>query len=353
MKKSGEINLEKTINHRQLGSIFNCYVTFVDARWRWTLLYFTLAYSGDWLFFAFLYWLIALSHGDLQEQNLPPYENGTVWAPCINEIYGFTSTFLFSIEVHTTLAYGRRSITLECPHAIFTMCIQCIASSFFQAFMVGILFAKLTRPKARSQTILFSKKAVISQRDDEFCLRFRVGDIRKSRILNVKVSAYLIRFITDTKVLEEFEQLEIKTMTDGCESLFFLWPLTVLHIIDETSPFYEISAADLLCGKLEILAVFEGIIESTGQPVQARSSYTESDILWGNRFVPMVEFNNDKKVYDVDFGKFSETQQIDTPLCSASEYKHVSKQIEYLTTVHFSSEEDFDNNNIVYENKVT
>ncbi|XP_023948896.2 G protein-activated inward rectifier potassium channel 4-like [Bicyclus anynana] len=317
--KSGEFNIyTKTTKNVKIFS--NYFFLLVETRWRWTLLNFFAAFTCNWLFFGFVYWFISYNHDDFSENHLPPYQNNFNFTPCINNIYGFTSTFLFSVEVHTTVAYGRRSITLECPQTIIAMCIQCILSSIFQAIMIGILFAKLTRPRGRTKTILFSKYAVINMRNDKFCLIFRVGDMRKSRILNIETKAYLIRLNAGDSKVENLEQTELTVVVDECESTFFLWPSTAVHVIDENSPLYRLSAADLLCCKLEILVVFEGIIESTGQPVQARSSFTEHDILWGHRFVSMVSFNFDKKMYDVDFSKLSEVHPVDTPLCSPCEY---------------------------------
>lgn len=58
---------------------------------------------------------------------------------------------------------------------------------------------------------------------------------------------------------------------DGCESgVFFIWPLTVIHVIDKNSPLYAISAQELLHETLEIVAILEGTVESTGQTTQAR-----------------------------------------------------------------------------------
>lgn len=62
-----------------------------------------------------------------------------------------------------------------------------------QAFMVGVVFAKLSRPKKRTQTLLFSRNAVICQRDGILCLMFRVGDMRKSHIIEAHVRAQLIK----------------------------------------------------------------------------------------------------------------------------------------------------------------
>lgn len=316
--KNGDFNIDQGNTNHQ-GFFSRWFVTMVEARWRWTLVHFFLAFIGDWLFFGFIYWIIALTHGDLTEEHLPPNQNETNWTPCVANIYGFTSTFLFSVEVHTTVAYGKRAITLECPQTITAMCLQCMVCSIFQAFMVGILFAKLTRPKGRTQTILFSRQAVVTLRDGKLCMIFRVGDMRKSRILNIKASVFVLKLGDDYD--ENYEQIELDVEMDGCESTFFLWPVSVIHVIDEKSPLYSISAADLLVGKFEILAVFEGVIESTGQQVQARTSYTESDILWGHRFIQMVNSDSKNNVYDVDFSKLCETERIDTPLCSASEFR--------------------------------
>ncbi|KAG8317472.1 Inward rectifier potassium channel [Homalodisca vitripennis] len=73
------------------------------------------------------------------------------------------------------------------------MCLQSITGVMIQAFMVGVVFAKLSRPKKRTQTLLFSRHAVICQRDGELCLMFRVGDMRKSHIIEAHVRAQLIK----------------------------------------------------------------------------------------------------------------------------------------------------------------
>ncbi len=60
-------------------------------------------------------------------------------------------------------------------------------------FQVGVVFAKLSRPKKRSETLMFSKNAVISLRDGRLCLICRVGDMRKSHIVEAHVRMYLIK----------------------------------------------------------------------------------------------------------------------------------------------------------------
>lgn len=47
--------------------------------------------------------------------------------------------------IHFLIGYGHRFVTEECPEAIFILCLQSIMGVFIQAFMVGIVFAKLSR----------------------------------------------------------------------------------------------------------------------------------------------------------------------------------------------------------------
>nr|XP_026488322.1 G protein-activated inward rectifier potassium channel 3-like isoform X3 [Vanessa tameamea] len=320
--KNGECNILKSrISQRRLRFLQDMFTTLVDAQWRWTLLVFTLSFILSWLGFALIWWLIAFTHGDLEPDHLPPMQESTNWKPCVFNIFDFTSCFLFSIETQHTIGYGARTTTEECPEAIFIMCLQSIVGVMIQAFMVGIVFAKMTRPKHRTQTLLFSKYAVICQRDGELCLMFRVGDLRKSHIIGASVRAQLIRSRTtkEGELLSHY-QTELELHADGCDSnLFFIWPITMVHRINADSPFYGVSAADILQEKFEIVVILEGTIESTGQTTQARSSYTTSELMWGHRFVPLVTYNRERQGYEVDYSKFEETTQVDTPLCSAKE----------------------------------
>lgn len=55
------------------------------------------------------------------------------------------------------------------------------------------MFGKLARPKKRAQTLLYSRNAVICLRDGQLCLMFRVGDMRKSHIVEAHIRAQIIR----------------------------------------------------------------------------------------------------------------------------------------------------------------
>lgn len=55
------------------------------------------------------------------------------------------------------------------------------------------MFVKISQPNKRAETLVFSKHAVISMRDDKLCLMFRVGDLRSSHIVGANMRAKLIK----------------------------------------------------------------------------------------------------------------------------------------------------------------
>jgi Inward rectifier potassium channel. len=109
--------------------------------------------------------------------------------------------------------------------------------------------------------------------------------------------------------------------------IFLLWPTIVVHRIDEESPLYDMAAKKLLTEKFEIIAILEGTTESTGQTTQAKTSYLPSEILWGHRFEPLVRYNREKVAYEVDYALFHNTNQVDTPLCSARELETLTQKL--------------------------
>ncbi|XP_032678708.1 inward rectifier potassium channel 2-like isoform X2 [Odontomachus brunneus] len=319
--KHGDCNVvQGNVAKRRRRYLQDIFTTLVDAQWRWTLLVFSMNFLLSWLGFALIWWLIAYSHGDLE-----PHFTNQNFTPCVEDIRSFTSCFLFSVETQHTIGYGAKHITDECPEAIFTLCIQSMTGVILQAFMVGIVFAKLSRPKKRTQTLLFSRNAVICQRDGQPCLMFRVGDMRKSHIIEAHVRAQMIRRkVSKEGELLPFFQTELKVGGDGEEDkIFFIWPTTIVHKIDRKSPLYRISASDMLQERFEIVVILEGVIESTGMTTQARSSYLPSEILWGHRFESIITFRKETGEYEVNYMLFNNTYEVDTPLCSAAELDRI------------------------------
>ncbi|XP_002737875.2 inward rectifier potassium channel 18-like [Saccoglossus kowalevskii] len=306
-------NSPRKQNYRFLADIFT---TLVDIKWRYNLTVFTLAYVLSWLIFGAVWWVLALQHGDLVPENIENPE----WKPCVVNVHSFPTAFLFSLETQTTIGYGSRSVTEECWVGMLLVVCQSVVSCIVDAVMVGIVFAKIARPKKRAETLIFSKKAVITLRDGKLCLLLRIGDIRKSHILEAHVRGVVIQ----KRVTKEGEVIPLYPydldvgFDRGWDRIFLVWPIVVEHVIEKESPFYEMSASDLEHGDFELVIVLEGIVEATGMTVQKRTSYLPHEILWGYQFDhQLVALHDDD--YHVNYSHFNTVHQVSTPRCSAKQ----------------------------------
>uniref|UniRef100_A0A3Q3G5F7 ATP-sensitive inward rectifier potassium channel 14 n=1 Tax=Labrus bergylta TaxID=56723 RepID=A0A3Q3G5F7_9LABR len=299
VKKNGQCNVVfNNMEDKQRRYLADIFTTCVDIRWRYLLLIFTTTFLLSWLLFGIIFWGVALAHGDF---------NIHEWRPCILHIQGFIGAFLFSIETQTTIGYGFRCVTEECPIAVATVVVQSIVGCIIDSFMIGTIMAKMVRPKKRAQTLLFSHHAVIALRDGKLCLMWRLGNMRKSHIVEAHVRAQLIKpHVTAEGEYLPMEQTDIDVgYDDGLDRLFLVSPLVVVHEINKNKEF-------------EIVVILEGMVEATAMTTQARSSYLAKEILWGHRFEPVVFEKGDR--YHVDYSRFHKTYEVpSTPHCSARE----------------------------------
>ncbi|XP_016147565.1 G protein-activated inward rectifier potassium channel 3-like isoform X2 [Sinocyclocheilus grahami] len=313
VEKNGRCNVQHGNMRKTYRYLTDIFTTLVDLNWRCSLLVFVMAYAVTWLFFGAIWYLIAYCRGDLD------HLEDEAWTPCVNNVNGFISAFLFSIETETTIGYGHRVITDQCPVGTMLLLLQAILGSMVNAFMVGCMFVKISQPNKRAETLVFSRNAVISLRDDQLCLMFRVGDLRSSHIVGANMRAKLIK----SKQTQEGEFIPLD-QTDisvgfetGDDRLFLVSPLVISHEIDVRSPFWDMSQGQLEKEDFEIVVILEGMVEATGMTCQARSSYLAEELLWGHRFCPMMSLA--EGFFDVDYGAFHHTFEVNTPSCSARE----------------------------------
>ncbi|XP_067094220.1 G protein-activated inward rectifier potassium channel 3-like [Osmerus mordax] len=305
---------------RFLSDIFT---SFVDLQYRWFLFVFMMCYAVTWFWFAALYFLDAFLRGDLDP---PPNSHRDVaygQERCYQGVDDFVSALLFSVETQRTIGYGSCTVSPACHEGVALVMTQCIVGSMIDALMVGCMFVKISRPKKRAETLLFSRTCVISNRDDQLCLMFRLGDLRESHMVDAKVRAKLIksRQTAEGEFLP-LEQSEIDLGYDsGSDRLFLVEPQVIQHTIDSSSPFWELDPGQLRKQQFEIIVILEGIVEATGMMCQAKTSYIETEIEWGARFEPCMTL--EKGSFRVDLRRFHSTYKVPLPQCSASEAQQV------------------------------
>lgn len=242
---------------RFLSDIFT---TLVDLQYRWFLLLFTMCYILTWVAFGGIYFFGAWLRDDIA------HVHDQQWQACYENVDSFLSALLLSLESQRTIGYGSRMVTANCPEGVVLLMIQSILGSIIDALMVGCMFVKISRPQQRAQTLIFSKHCVICERDEKLCMLFRIGDLRESHMVDAKIRAKLIKS-RQTKEGEfiPLEQSEINLGYDtGGDRLLLVEPQTITHVINESSPFWEVGAGRLKRDSLEIIVILEGIVEASG-----------------------------------------------------------------------------------------
>ncbi|XP_072282686.1 ATP-sensitive inward rectifier potassium channel 1 [Pyxicephalus adspersus] len=314
VSKDGRCNIEfgNVEEQSRIAFLADIWTTILDLRWRYKMTIFISAFLGSWFLFGLLWYAVAYLHKDLPEFN-PPAN----YTPCVENINGLTSAFLFSLETQVTIGYGFRCVTEQCGTAIFLLVFQSILGVIINSFMCGAILAKISRPKKRAKTITFSKNAVISKRGGKLCFLIRVANLRKSLLIGSHIYGKLLK----TTVTPEGETIILDqtninfTVDAGNENLFFVSPLTIYHVIDQKSPFFEMSAETLLHHDFELVVFLDGTVEATSATCQVRTSYIPEEVLWGYRFAPIVSKSKEGK-YRVDFSNFGKTVEVETPHCA-------------------------------------
>ncbi|XP_058875677.1 inward rectifier potassium channel 2 [Acipenser ruthenus] len=318
VRKDGRCNITfVNVSERGQRYLTDLFTTCVDIRWRWMFVLFSLSFLLSWLLFGFTFWLIASGHGDFGPRPAPPGAP----EPCFLQVTTFTAAFLFSLETQTSIGYGFRSVTEACPLAVLAVVLQCIVGSIIDAFIIGAVMVKIAKPKKRNETLVFSENAVVALRDGKLCMMWRVGNLRTSHLVEAHVRAQLLK----PRVTPEGEYLPLDHedmnvgFDNGTDRIFLVSPVTIVHEIDEDSPLYELSQAELEQeADFEVVVILEGMVEATAMTTQCRSSYLSHEILWGHRFEPVL-FDK-KNHYQVDYSYFHRTYKVPSiPSCSAKD----------------------------------
>lgn len=122
-----------------------------------------------------------------------------------------------SSEFGTQPLLSCSSCPFPSPHPDHPSSPPTATTTSFLLSQVGCMFVKISQPNKRAETLVFSKHAVISLRDDKLCLMFRVGDLRSSHIVGANMRAKLIK----SKQTQEGRRTQARNMTWQLQSKSF------------------------------------------------------------------------------------------------------------------------------------
>eukprot|EP00045_Choanoeca_perplexa_P004958 m.42065 g.42065 ORF g.42065 m.42065 type:complete len:386 (-) comp12852_c0_seq7:51-1208(-) len=259
----------------------------------WLLMFFFSGYTLCYLIFATFWYTIYLNDDS-----------------CLSEVSTFNEAFLFSIELQSTIGFGSKYVLGTCRWGIFVMLLQNITGALLDASLLGLIFARITRPDRRAYTLRCSTRAVVCHRDGQRCLLIRIADLRQKEAPLIACSAKLY-------LLHEHVTAEGEVISYNCQPLDLLddepllaLPTYVVHKITDDSPFADVYHQDDLADmKAELIFVLEGTISDLGLTLELRTSYLPNEVLFDYRFEACCERSHKGKCL-IDWAKFDDTVSV-------------------------------------------
>ena len=287
VNKDGRPNIEK----RGVSFIerMSWYHTLLQMpRWKFLLLLLSF-YAGLNLIFATIYYAIGI-------ENL----EGIIADNALEE---FGEAYFFSAQTFTTVGYGRIS-----PHgfaASSIAAVEALVGLLSFAIATGLFYGRFSKPKAYMR---FSDNAVIAPFKDGIALMMRVATFKNNNLSDVeaKVSAGLM-IEENGKMSNKFFQMELEY--SKVNTLSLSW--TIVHPINEESPFYKFTVADFENTNGEIIVYLKAFDDMFSNTVVDRTSYTLKEIIMGAKFVPMYHRDEENKRTVLDLEKINTFNKVD------------------------------------------
>ena len=197
----------------------------------------------------------------------------------------FLDDFFFSAQTLTTVGYG--GMVPRGVLANFVASTEALIGLMAFAVGTGLLLARVSRPSAR---IAFSQNALIAPYQDGTSLQFRIVNERRNTLMELEARVLLMTVVPCARGPERrYEALSLERKG----VIFFPLTWTVVHPIDEKSPLFGRTAADLERLQAELLILIKGFDDTFSQTVNARYSYRYDEILWNARFAPAFRIDDE------------------------------------------------------------
>lgn len=211
--------------------------------------------------------------------------------------------FFFSVHTLATIGYG--NIVPATVAANVLDAIEALVGLLGVAIVAGIGFARVSRPVAG---VKFSEVAVVAPYRGGTALMFRLANARRNELIQVKVDVNLSLLKPDGT--RAFHALDLERK----DVVFMPTSWTVVHPIGKTSPLYGIDREAFATRRPEVFVLLTATEEVFSQVVHARFSYAGSEIHWGARFTPILQYDDEGIVGRVDVGRLSEIEPVPLPV---------------------------------------
>ncbi|MEO6549157.1 MAG: ion channel [Ferruginibacter sp.] len=209
----------------------------------------------------------------------------------------FGEAYFFSTQTFTTVGYGRIS-----PHgfaASSVSALEALIGLLSFAIFTGLFYGRFSKPKA---FLRFSDNAILAPFKDGIALMMRVAPYKNNNLSEAEAKISVALMLEENgKLNNKFFQIELEY--NIVTSLALSW--TLVHPINEESPFYGFSEQDFGSIEGEILIYVKAFDDMFSNTVVARTSYTLKEVVVGAKFNPMYHRDQERKSTVLDLDKIN------------------------------------------------
>lgn len=217
----------------------------------------------------------------------------------------FWEAFFFSAQTLSTVGYGHVFPTGF--EANFIAATESLLGLLMFAVATGLMYGRFSKPRAY---IMFSENAVFAPFREGTALMFRMAPYKRHYLTDVEVKVTCgIRTVEDG--VEKNQFFSINLDISRANTLTLNW--TLVHVLDEESPFYGLTESEILDLQPELLVFVKGYDDEYSNTVIARTSYTYQEFVFGAKFRPMYYASNDRKFTVMDLGKLNDFEKAELP----------------------------------------
>jgi inward rectifier potassium channel len=262
----------------------NNYQTLITMSWTKFWIMVVSGYVALNIFFALIY--MSLGPGSL---------DGTSGKTIYNH---FWDSFFFSAQTISTVGYGRLSPRSMGANSVAAL--ESMMGLLAFALATGLLYGRFSRPSAR---IIYSKNILIAPYlENGRGIMFRLANLRRNILIDLEIEIiFSFNEIIDGKVTRRFYPLELER--SKVSVLTLNW--TVVHPLDQNSPLIDMTKEDLEKSEAGFAILLRAFDDTFSQTVHSRTSYQYHEIIWGAKFKPSFERDEDGRIV-LDLSKISD-----------------------------------------------
>jgi inward rectifier potassium channel len=192
-----------------------------------------------------------------------------------------SDSFFFSVQTFGTLGYGAMYPESLPAHLLVTT--EVMIGMFLLALATGFTFSKFSTVRARIQ---FAEKVVISPFNGVPTLMVRLGNERRSRVIDASIHVMLTRLERTAEGVSFYRMLDLALERNRSPNLARSW--TVFHRLTKDSPLFGATPESLAQMEAEVSILVTGLDETSSQTIHAQGKYEHKQLVWGARYADLL-----------------------------------------------------------------